>query len=218
MDPQFWHDIWTERKIGFHRSDVHPMLQRHWPALARGGMDVLVPLCGKALDMRWLAGEGHHVTGIELDQRAVDEFFAEWDREPGVHQREDGLTEYSAGNVHLAVGDFFDLRPTELWHAFYDRAALIALPEAMRPRYLERLAALVATGGEGILITFEYPDAEMDGPPFPVRRPELEAQRWFRVDQLERREVIDAYTNLKEAGVTSLVETAYRLVRTGEPV
>ncbi|XOZ32351.1 thiopurine S-methyltransferase [Halomonadaceae bacterium KBTZ08] len=217
MEPQFWYDIWTERKIGFHRSDIHPMLRRHWPVLERDGMDVLVPLCGKALDMRWLAEAGHRVTGIELDQRAVDEFFAEWGCEPRVHERADGLPVYSAGNVDLAVGDFFELQPESPWHAFYDRAALIALPESMRPRYLQRLAALLAPGAQGVLITFEYPDAEMEGPPFPVRRPELDAQNLFRVEQLERREVIEHYTGLQKAGVTSLVETAYRLVRTDQP-
>lgn len=217
MEPQFWHDIWTQRKIGFHRSDIHPMLQRHWPALERDGMDVLVPLCGKALDMRWLAEEGHRVTGVELDQRAVDEFFAAWEREPRVHERADGLRVYRAGHVELAVGDFFELQPQVCWHAFYDRAALIALPESMRPRYLQRLAALVAPGAQGILITFEYPDNEMEGPPFAVRRPELDAQNLFQVEQLERREVIEHYTGLQQAGVTSLVETAYKLVRTDRP-
>ncbi|MEQ6886390.1 thiopurine S-methyltransferase [Salicola sp. Rm-C-2C1-2] len=217
MKPEFWHAIWTERKIGFHRSDSHPMLCRHWPALRRDGMDVLVPLSGKTLDMRWLAGEGHRVTGVELDQRAVDEFFAEWGHEPAKYERADGLTDYRAGAVELVVGDFFELQPATPWHAFYDRAALIALPESMRQRYLQRLAELLAPGAEGILITFEYPSSEMEGPPFPVRRPELDAQDWLQVDQLERQQVIDHYTGLREAGVTSLVETAYRLVRTDQP-
>ena len=216
MDPEFWHDIWTERKIGFHRSDIHPMLCRHWPALECSGLDVLAPLSGKTLDMRWLASEGHRVTGVELDRRAVEEFFAEWQCQPEVRERSDGLAEYSAGNIHLLAGDFFALKPERQWHAFYDRAALIALPEAMRPGYLQRLAELVAPGGVGILITFEYPEREMQGPPFPVRRPELDAQDWFQVEQLERQEVIASYTNLQEAGVTSLVETAYKLVRTDQ--
>ncbi|PAU82205.1 thiopurine S-methyltransferase [Halovibrio salipaludis] len=217
MEPQFWHDIWTERKIGFHRSDIHPMLQNHWHSLGCEGLDVLVPLSGKTLDMRWLASEGHQVTGIELDQRAVDEFFEEWQCQPAVDARVDGLADHHSGNIHLLVGDFFGFQPEARFEAFYDRAALIAMPEAMRPDYLRKLASLVVEGGVGMLITFEYPDGEMDGPPFPVRRPELDAQNWFRVEQLERQEVIGYYTHLQEAGVTSLVETAYRLERTAEP-
>ena len=217
MEPQFWYDIWTERKIGFHRSDIHPMLRNHWHSLGCEGLDVLVPLSGKTLDMRWLASEGHTVTGIELDQRAVDEFFQEWQCQPAVHSRSDGLADHHSGNIHLLVGDFFEFQPEARFEAFYDRAALIAMPEAMRTDYLRKLASLVAEGGVGLLITFEYPDSEMEGPPFPVRRPELDAQDWFQVEQLERQEVIGHYAHLREAGVTSLVETAYRLERTTEP-
>ena len=217
MEPSFWHDIWTERKIGFHRPDVHPMLRAHWQSLGCDARKVLVPLAGKTLDMRWLADQGHLVNGVELDERAIQEFFSEWGREPDGGERPDGLTAWRADGVELAAGDFFDFQPEASFHVFYDRAALIALPESTRDRYLRRLASLVAPRARGLLITFEYPDEQLDGPPFPVRRAELDRQGWFLVEQLERREVIGVYSDLQKAGVTSLVETAYRLDRTDLP-
>ena len=218
MDRQFWHDIWTERKIGFHRSNVHPMLTRHWSAIARSSGGVLVPLCGKTLDMAWLAEQGHPVVGVELDERAVAEYFQERGQEPSRWTRSDGLEECQAGGVSILMGDFFELRPEESFELFYDRAALVALPEAMRREYLRFLASLIAEGGQGLLITFEYPEDCMNGPPFSVPRDEVQSQPWFSVETLEREDVIESYDHLREAGVHYLVETAYRLTRNEHPV
>ena len=217
MDEQFWHDIWTNRKIGFHRSDVHPMLIRNWPAVASASAPVLVPLCGKTLDMTWLAGQEHGVTGVELDERAVVEYFDERGLSPATGTRRDGLEQWSAGGVRIVVGDFFRMQPEAPFPLFYDRAALVALPESMRADYLRFLASLVIRGGEGLLITFEYPPQSMDGPPFPVPEVEVRGQPWFDVVMLEREDVIVSYPALQEAGVHYLIETAYRLTRNGQP-
>lgn len=218
MDRQFWHDIWTERKIGFHRSDVHPLLKRHWPAVAQSSDRVLVPLCGKTLDMTWLAEQGHPVVGVELDERAVSEYFQEQDAAPSGVSRDDGLEERHANGVSLLVGDFFRFRPDEPFELFYDRAALVALPEAMRRNYLRFLASLIAEGGRGLLITFEYPEDSMKGPPFSIPEDEVRGQPWFSVETLEREDVIGSYDELREAGVHYLIETAYRLTRNEHPV
>ena len=61
-----WLERWRDGRIAFHRDAVHPALERYWPDLQNQGSKILVPLCGKSLDMRWLAGQGHPVLGIEL--------------------------------------------------------------------------------------------------------------------------------------------------------
>lgn len=218
MDRQFWHDIWTQRKIGFHRSDVHPMLRAQWPAIASASAPVLVPLCGKTLDMAWLAEREHPVVGVELDERAVAEYFHEHNQEPSKRTRSDGLEEWQAGGVSILVGDFFRFRPEATFELFYDRAALVALPEAMRRNYLHFLASLIAQEGHGLLITFEYPEGVMEGPPFSIPDAEVQEQPWFSVEILERGDVIDSYPELRESGLHYLIETAYRLTRNGHPV
>lgn len=218
MDRQFWHDIWTQRKIGFHRSDVHPMLKRHWDDIAQSPGSVLVPLCGKILDMPWLAEQGHPVVGVELDERAVSEFFLEQQATASELSRPDGLDERHANGVSIVVGDFFRFRPEQPFELFYDRAALIALPQAMRRNYLRFLASLISEGGRGLLITFEYPEDCMNGPPFSVPGEEIRSQPWFSVESLEREDVIGSYDELREAGVHYLIETAYRLIRNEHPV
>ena len=43
-----------------------------------------MPLCGKSLDLLWLAAQGHRVLGVEISPLAVDAFFAEQDLTPTV--------------------------------------------------------------------------------------------------------------------------------------
>lgn len=78
MDEGFWQRRWARNEIGFHLNEVNPYLRRHWPNLRLAeGARVLVPLCGKSLDMAWLAEQGFAVLGVELSERAVEDFFAE---------------------------------------------------------------------------------------------------------------------------------------------
>ncbi len=56
MDPDFWHERWKNQDIGFHQPDFHALLQKYWPRLEiPAAAPVFVPLCGKSLDMVWLA-------------------------------------------------------------------------------------------------------------------------------------------------------------------
>src|SRR3546814_12861307 len=64
---------------GFRRPAAQsPLLEKHWPSLGLAtGSRVFVPLCGKSLDMAWLAARGHRVLGVELSPLAVGQFFDE---------------------------------------------------------------------------------------------------------------------------------------------
>lgn len=217
MQPEFWRDRWQNGEIGFHRDRVHPALARYWPGIAGGGETVLVPLCGKTLDMRWLAEHGHTVTGVELERCAVDAFFREWGVAPHERARADGLVELFGADVHLTAGDFFAFRPETPPERFYDRAALVALPQSMRADYLAHLAACVAPGAQGMLIAFEYDPADMNGPPFPVTEAELRAQPWFDVECLERADATAEYPHLVDRGARGLHEAVYRLTRFDRP-
>ncbi|MDC0149197.1 thiopurine S-methyltransferase, partial [Rhodospirillales bacterium] len=83
---------------------------------------------------------------------------------------------YSAESLDIYVGDFFDLTADVLGtlDAVYDRAALVALPVDMRPRYSAHLAAITQYAKQ-MLITFEYVQDDMDGPPFNVDENEVRA-------------------------------------------
>lgn len=173
MDSDFWHSRWSAGQIGFHEGAPNPHLARHAGRLG-AARRVLVPLCGKAEDLAFLAGLGHHVLGVELVEDAVRAFFSERGVEPIV-SRVGAFTRYQAGSIELFAGDLFAttrelLGPVD---ALYDRAAVIALPEAMRRAYATHLRSLLPTGAPGIVVTLEYPQERMAGPPFSVTEEEL---------------------------------------------
>ncbi|WP_300271561.1 thiopurine S-methyltransferase [Halomonas sp.] len=186
-----WLARWREGRIGFHRDAPHPALRRHWPGLAvPAGTKVLVPLCGKSLDMRWLGRQGHPVLGIELSPEAVEQFLAEGG-EPVSRYRQAGFEVCRQGSVELWRGDVFHFHIEQAAEigAFYDRAALIALPPATRQRYAFHLAQLIPPGASGLLIGLERAAGEeRSGPPFHV--PEEEVRELFepnfRITLLER--------------------------------
>lgn len=174
--PGEWLNRWREGRIGFHRPQVHPALIQHWPLLgARPGTKVLVPLCGKSLDMRWLAQHDHPVLGIELAEEAIEQFVAEGAGEISRY-RQEPFAICRQGSVELWCGDFFHFHIEQAAEidAFYDRAALIALPPATRQRYAFHLAQLIPPGARGLLISLmRAPGDEGGGPPFSVTADEV---------------------------------------------
>ena len=131
MHQDFWHERWRTGQIGFHQSSVHPFLARWWPRLEPpAGARVYVPLCGKSLDMVWLAERGHRVVGSELSEVAIRDFFADRGLEPAF-TRDGEFTHYESGPYEIIAGDALALTPGVLGHvdAAYDRAALVALQD-----------------------------------------------------------------------------------------
>lgn len=205
-----WLERWREGRIGFHRDHPHPMLVKHWPGLGvRPGTKVLVPLCGKSLDMRWLAGQAHPVLGIELAPEAIEQFMAEGEG-VATRYRQAGFQVCRQGNVELWCGDFFHFHIEQAAEigAFYDRASLIALPPATRQRYAFHLAQLVPPGSQGLLVSLTRPPGDEGGPPFGVSDEEVRQlfAPNYRVTLLEQGE--------PEPG-SGFRERAWALVRRG---
>ena len=215
MQPEFWHKKWASNQIGFHLPQVNPYLQRHWPELAiPARARVLVPLCGKSLDLLWLAGQGHQVLGIELSQTAVEDFFSEQQLAPEVSNA-GAFKVYRAGAIELWCGDFFALTARDVADcaALYDRAALIALPPPMRERYGAHLQQILPAELRGLLITLDYDQAQLPGPPFAVEDNEVQ-RSWgcfWRLHMLQEQDVLGESWKFLRAGVTRLVERVYRI-------
>ncbi|MFC1772684.1 thiopurine S-methyltransferase [Pseudomonadota bacterium] len=214
MEADFWHQRWQDNLIGFHQHEVNPYLLEYWPQLEleeSGG--VLVPLCGKSLDMRWLA-ERHNVHGVELSPQAVEDFFAEQQLQSS-RREAGGFSVCEATGITLYCGDFFNLSSAVLGNisAVYDRAALIALPPVMRARYVSHLNSLCPAGTQMLLVTMAYNQAEMDGPPFSVEDAEVHelfGAHW-RVERLREDDILENEAKFRERGLGRLSENIYRL-------
>lgn len=205
-----WLQRWQEGRIGFHREMPHPALERHWPQLGLdAGAKILVPLCGKSRDMRWLVQRGNPVLGVELSPLAIEQFMAESEA-PISRYTQDAFSCCRQGSIELWCGDFFHFHTAqaEALSAFYDRAALIALPEATRQRYAHHLAQLLLPGKRGLLVTLTHDDPER-GPPFSVPHEEVRALMApnFELTLCEVSEARDGLT-----------ESVWQLVRRGPPL
>lgn len=217
MEHDFWQERWALGQIGFHLEEVNPYLQRYWPGLAlEPASRVLVPLCGKSLDLLWLAAQGHAVLGVELAQKAVEDFFLEQGLVAEVEVR-GAFRIHRAGNLELWCGDFFALSAADVagCQALYDRAALIALPLELRERYVCHLAQILPPACTGLLVTLDYPQEQMAGPPFAV--PAQEVRRLLEPDwqvrALETVDVLGENWRFLQRGLQRLDEAVYRLCK-----
>ena len=216
MDAAFWHQRWQDNLIGFHQADINPHLQSFWPRLGLNPGDaVFVPLCGKSRDMLWL-GARHPVLGVELSPIAVEAFFAEAGLVPR-HGQECGFSVCEADRLRLLCGDFFDLVPQQLEavRGVYDRGALVALPPQLRGRYVERLNDLLPAATAMLLVTMEYPQAEMPGPPFAVEEAEVHrlfADRWS-IEAVCEQDVLATEPRFRQRGLSRLNERIFVLRR-----
>ena len=220
MDPDFWHQRWRRGEIGWHLPHPNPHLERYWHRLpVTPGDRVFVPLCGKTHDLMWLHRQGHPVVGVELSPLAVSQFFMEQRLRPE-EQARPPFRCFRAADIELLCGDFFALTRQRLGRvqAVWDRAALIAMPPELRPRYARHLLQVVPPGTPVLLATMEYPQVEMAGPPFSVAEAEVHELFGdaYRVERLHAEDILSQQPRFQERGLTHLVEKVYRLLPKGE--
>lgn len=217
-----WHEAWNSGKIGFHQERTNTRLEQHWGTLGlKSNAPVLVPLCGKSLDMLMLHQLGHPVIGVELSEIAVKAFFDEnglsYERsETGNLQEFTGTAD--AAGIRLLAGDFFELETAQTGplKGFYDRASLIALPSDIRQQYIDKLAELLPRGAVGLLIGLSYDPSKMDGPPFSIPDNEIK-ERFatdFKVTELAHSSGPERLGNLAKRGLDTMDEFIYQIRRT----
>lgn len=216
MEADFWHNRWENNLTGFHLNEVNPHLRANWPKLnMESEARIFVPLCGKTLDLVWLAEQGYQVVGVELSSLAVEAFFSEnaikaERSQTGVA----GLELWQSENISLFCGDFFALMPKILGKidAVYDRASLIALPPAMREDYAVKLTEL-AQSAPILLVTLEYEQSKMAGPPFSVSQTEVESlyKAKYQTMALSAQDVLVDNANFRDKGLEYLNECIYLL-------
>jgi thiopurine S-methyltransferase len=174
MKHEFWHERWKKNEIGFHEPKANPALVKNiarlkLPKRAR----VFIPLCGKTLDIGWLLSRGFRVAGAELSELAVTQLFEQLRVKPKVVKSKNGSV-YRARNIDIFVGDIFRVTRARLGRvdAIYDRAALVALPPEVRKRYTAHLMRITNKARQ-LLVSFEYDQSLMPGPPFSISNAEI---------------------------------------------
>lgn len=178
-----WEDKWATNTIRWHRDDVNDVIKAHGQKLLNGDksctadMRVLVPLCGKSLDVAFFA-ENEDVTevvGVDGIRKALEEFVKE---HPDLKIEEEEATElyetFKGKKITLLKGDFFDLTDESTggkFDAVYDRASLVAISPEMRDRYVEVMQRVISPGGKILLVTVEHDMGS--GPPFSISESDI---------------------------------------------
>ena len=186
----------------------------------RENLKVFVPLCGKSKDMLWLSQNGYNVFGVECSERAVKHFFEDnalnyrhAEKDAHALYQSDGLE----SPIEIFQGDFFELQPDDIADItdIYDRASLIALPTEMREQYAQKMAELQKSGMRTLLVTLTYDQSELNGPPFSVSEEDVLAlySENFSVQKLCFKDIIEEEPKMQQRGLTSLVESVYKMVR-----
>ena len=218
MEHAFWHDRWENNRIGFHQKSINPYLIEHFHVLNDSvNRCVFVPLCGKTKDMLWLANNGFHVIGVEVNEKAIRSFFEENNLE-FTTKEEPNATCFSSDNITIYKADIFDLEPRHMKNAdcFYDRAALIALPKSMRLNYVKQITTLTGSTSNGLLVSIEYNPTQSEFPPFCVDDNEITElfSNRFTIKKLLEMDILDSSPKAIERGLTEIKEVVYRLSST----
>ena len=217
MELNFWKQRWEQNQIAFHLPEVNPYIDKCFKKFDIGHNSLIfIPLCGKTLDIAWFAANDFSVVGVECSEKAINDFF----NEQNIESQKDKIEQfdvYSTTNINLLHGDFFklDKKMLEGVSLVYDRASLIALPEVMRFKYIELLKEILPDKTQIFLITLEYNQTQMSGPPFAVPHNEVIRlyQPEFEVEVLYENDVLDGHQKFKERGLTSLIERCYKISR-----
>ena len=217
-DHQNWLRMWRKDQTDFHQHSVNPLLTRFWvsQSLPRPGR-IFVPLCGKSLDLIWLAAQGNEVIGVELSPVAIKSFF----RENGLAARKNKrgrFTVWESGRIRILGGDFFQLTPAELGDIdiVYDRAALTALPEDLRAPYVAHLRAIVPSTCSIFLLTLADQDPA-DDVLSPVPEDDIDDEirslyaPHFDIDMAHREAGLEADAEHPSAAPVAVEHTVYRL-------
>jgi thiopurine S-methyltransferase len=217
LQPEFWHERWRMGQIGFHQSVVDCNLREYWTDLGlANNCRTFVPLCGKSLDLLWLRDRGHHVAGVELSAVALTSFCME----QGIPARRRVIHDfdiYETAQLQLFCGNFFSLTPQLLGPvtAVYDRAALMSWSPELRGSYVRHMTVLTSPGTQTLLVTMEYPQTQMTGPPFSVTTVDVNRfyARHHAIQLLARRDILASEPRLRSRGLTQLHEVCYLLTR-----
>jgi len=166
-----WLGRWSAGRTGWHEADGNAGLKSHWPISQTSSEHrkrVLVPLCGKTMDLLWFIHQGYEVVGVELAEVAIRQFFAENDLEFTIVPTR-GLQCFAARDIPLNIfcGDYLTFSDGQ-FDALYDRGALVALPPAIRSAYVEHTKRLLIKNATKMIITMEYDQTVVAGPPFAV--------------------------------------------------
>ena len=210
-----WLKFWENNETNWHGDNVTQELIEYFELFELEPRDkVFVPLCGKSLDMLYIMNQGFSVIGVEISEIGVRQFFNENNLTYKITKVDD-FDLYSTENLEIYCGDFFALTSKHLnkVKSVFDRKSLIALEPEVRQKYVKHLNDIISVGARILLVTLQYPQHQMSGPPFSVNKSEVESlfSMAFESQELRSFNDIENESKLTRAGVDYINNAAYYL-------
>ncbi|XP_026156109.1 probable thiopurine S-methyltransferase [Mastacembelus armatus] len=201
-----WEERWNEGQIGFHQPHVHQMLESNLDKVLanRTRVHFFFPLCGKTVDMKWLADMGHSVVGVEVSEEAIKQFFEEnnltFSVEPVPTIPGAKVYKSSEKNISIYQCDLYNFSSSieGQFGAIWDRGSLVAINPRDREKYASLIISLMAKDCRYLVDTLLYNPELYKGPPFFV--PDEQVHNLFgnRCD-IELLQSVDALTDKQKA-------------------
>ncbi|CAL8373790.1 unnamed protein product [Boreogadus saida] len=212
-----WEERWQQNRIGFHRPHVNKLLERNIKQVVNGrtGVRFFFPLCGKAVDMKWLADMGHSVVGVEIAEKAILQFYEDNNMRYAVEP----VPSIPGAKVYKNVEKSISIYHCDLYKfnscvegqfgAIWDRGSLVAINPEDREKYASLLLSLMAEDCRYLLSTLLYNPEQHKGPPFLVPNEQIlalfgsscDVQLLDSVDALDQR--------WREAGLDFMTENTH---------
>ena len=96
MNNTFWKNKWLKNEIGFHQDDFNKHLVKYIHKISSKDKSSFVPLCGKSKDLIYLSKYFSTVSGVEVVDKAINDFYKENNLTPKQNE-----LKYSCGNISL---------------------------------------------------------------------------------------------------------------------
>ena len=204
MTHEQWTQAWDKGTIGWHKDKVDAILQKYLKQLCgdKESISILVTLCGKSLDLPWLADQGHSVVGCELAELAGKQLFEE-NNIPFSVTAIDDFKVFSATDKKLKfyAGDFFKVSASLVgtFDVIWDHNAFGAVSPSDRSCYIELLSSLLLPGGKILLSNWEYDQSKRNIAPYSLNSEQIKEYfgAQFEVKLLERMDYNDSFFTKK---------------------
>ncbi|XP_070555398.1 probable thiopurine S-methyltransferase [Ptychodera flava] len=216
MSVDSWRKRWKKGQTRFHMPKVHPMLEKNFEWLTKGEKKqrVFLPLCGKSLDLNWLAEKEQIVIGNECSAEGCEQFFKENELEFTKESLKDTVGDvYKAKDKDITIYccDYFKLTEDVIgtFDCIWDRGALAAIDPQDRTRYAKVITPLLRKGGRYLLDLFQLDHESFVGPPYDCKPTDVDDMfgKYFNIDRVVTRDALSAWQ--REWGVKYFIQDVY---------
>lgn len=228
-----WDDRWKTGRIAFHKTDVHASLRKYCDdyileSIIGGGAKILVPLCGKTVDMVYLSQKRPvgEVIGIDGIPKSIKEFITE---NPELNIIEQPLPpstttatttnvettvvqKYQGDKISLYVNDFFNVTLQDIGNVpvdgIWDRGSLVAIEPSLREQYVQQISQFIKKpNGKYLLVAVVR--STTAGPPYSIDQAEV--QRLFgKQDWVDSIQLLDSHA-MPSSSYYEMITSYWRL-------